>query len=100
MPTLPLRGFSVSFADIGTLHIIEEGELLLRIDGGPRVERLGRGDVILLPRGDPHQISDAGERAHATVGSETAAPNRRAGSAERSRSATRRRATCSRVSLP
>ncbi len=63
----PLRGFSVSFADIGTLHIIEEGELLLRIDGGPRVERLGRGDVILLPRGDPHQISDAGERAHATV---------------------------------
>ncbi|HXT91883.1 MAG TPA: hypothetical protein VN714_21830, partial [Trebonia sp.] len=33
----PPRGFSVSFADIGSLHIIEEGELALRIDGDPRV---------------------------------------------------------------
>jgi AraC-like DNA-binding protein len=57
----PLRTFSISFADIGTLHIIEEGELVLRIDGDAHVERVGRGDVILLPRGDPHRISDAGE---------------------------------------
>ena len=63
----PLRTFSISFADIGTLHIIEEGELVLRIDGDPHVERVSRGDVILLPRGDPHHISDAGERAHAIV---------------------------------
>ncbi|MGA2014614.1 MAG: AraC family transcriptional regulator [Solirubrobacteraceae bacterium] len=63
----PLRAFSISFADIGTLHIIEEGELVLGIDGDPHVERASRGDVILLPRGDPHHISDAGERAHATV---------------------------------
>jgi len=63
----PLRTFSISFADIGTLHIIEEGELVLRIDGDPHVERVSRGDVILLPRGDPHHISDAGKRAHATV---------------------------------
>src|ERR1700691_2812087 len=54
----PLRIFSIGFADIGTLHIIEEGELVLRIDGDPHVERASRGDVILLPRGDPHHISD------------------------------------------
>ena len=59
--------FSVSFADIGSLHIIEEGELVLRIDGDPHVERVSRGDVILLPRGDPHHISDAGKRAPTTV---------------------------------
>jgi AraC-like DNA-binding protein len=63
----PQQTFSVSFADIGTLHIIEEGEFVLRIDGDPRVERVSRGDVVLLPRGDPHHISDAGKRAHATV---------------------------------
>jgi AraC-like DNA-binding protein len=64
----PLRTFSIGFADIGSLHIIEEGELALRIDGDPQVRRVSRGDVILLPRGDPHHISDAGKRAHATVG--------------------------------
>ncbi len=58
----PPRGFSVSFADIGSLHIIEEGELVLRVDGDPRVERVSRGDVVLFPRGDQHHISDAGER--------------------------------------
>ena len=63
----PLRTFSVGFADIGTLHIVEEGEVVLRIDGDPHVERVSRGDVILLPRGDPHHISDAGKSAHATV---------------------------------
>ncbi len=54
----PLPTFSVSFAGFGTLHIIDEGELALRIDGEPRVERVRQGDVILLPRGDPHQLSD------------------------------------------
>ncbi|HLZ30082.1 MAG TPA: AraC family transcriptional regulator [Chloroflexota bacterium] len=63
----PRRTFSIGFADSGTLHIIEEGELAVRIDGDAHVERVSRGDVILLPRGDPHHISDAGERAHAAV---------------------------------
>ena len=63
----PPRAFSISFAGIGTLHIVEEGELVLRIDGDPHAERVSRGDVILLPRGDPHHISDAGKRAHAIV---------------------------------
>ncbi len=58
----PPRTFSIGFADIGTLHIVDEGELALRVDGDPHVERVGRGDVILLPRGDAHHIGDAGER--------------------------------------
>jgi AraC-like DNA-binding protein len=69
----PLRTFSVGFAGIGTLHIVDEGEVVLRLDGVPQAERASHGDVILLPRGDPHHISDVGDisdvgnRAHATV---------------------------------
>jgi AraC-like DNA-binding protein len=63
----PLRTFSAGYAGIGTLHIVDEGEVVLRIDGVPHVERARHGDVILLPRGDPHHISDAGKQAHATV---------------------------------
>lgn len=63
----PLRESSVSFSGIGTLHIVEEGEVVLRINGFPQVERAHHGDVILLPRGDPHHISDAGEHAHVTT---------------------------------
>jgi AraC-like DNA-binding protein len=55
----PPRTFSISFADVGTLHIVEEGELVLQIDGDPHVEHVSHGDAILLPRGDPHHISDA-----------------------------------------
>src|ERR1700733_5592044 len=55
----PPRTFSVGFADTGSLHIIDEGELVLRLDGGPRVEQVSRGDVVLLPRGDAHHISSA-----------------------------------------
>jgi AraC-like DNA-binding protein len=54
----PPRAFSIGFADVGSLHIIEEGELVLRIDADSHVEHLSRGDVVLLPRGDPHHISD------------------------------------------
>jgi AraC-like DNA-binding protein len=56
----PRPAFSVGFADIGALHIIEEGELALRLDGDPRVVPVRPGDVALLPRGDRHQLSDAG----------------------------------------
>jgi AraC-like DNA-binding protein len=57
----PPRTFSISFADVGCLHIIEEGELVLRMDADPHVEQVSRGDVVLLPRGDPHHIADNGE---------------------------------------
>jgi AraC-like DNA-binding protein len=62
----PQRTFSTSFADTGTLHLIEEGELVLRVDSDPRLERVSRGDVILFPRGDPHHLTDPGKRAHTT----------------------------------
>jgi AraC-like DNA-binding protein len=57
----PLRTFSVGFAGIGTLHIVDEGEVVLRVDGVPQVERASQGDVILLPRGDPHHVNDVAE---------------------------------------
>jgi AraC-like DNA-binding protein len=59
----PLRTFSIGFADVGSLHIIEAGELVLRIDGSPYAEHVSRGDVVLLPRGDPHHLSNAAEHA-------------------------------------
>ncbi len=58
----PPPTFSIGFAETGALHIVEEGELVLRIDGDPHAERVSRGDVILIPRGDAHHISDAPER--------------------------------------
>src|SRR6516225_3789455 len=63
----PLRTFSVDVAGTGTLHLVDEGAVVLRIDVVRHVQHAGQGDVILLPRGDPHHISDAGEQAHATV---------------------------------
>jgi AraC-like DNA-binding protein len=66
----PPRDFSIGFGDTGSLHIIEEGELVLRLDGNPHAEHLNRGDVVLLPRGDPHHLSGAGKpgRAIAVAG--------------------------------
>src|SRR5579859_7691181 len=58
----PLGTSSAGFAGIGTLHIVDEGEIVLSIDGVPHPERASHGDVILLPRGDPHHISDAVEQ--------------------------------------
>ncbi|WP_019928918.1 AraC family transcriptional regulator [Nocardia sp. BMG111209] len=56
----PPPAFSLGFAGTGSLHIIEAGDLELRIDGRPRVERVRAGDVVLVPRGDPHHLHDAG----------------------------------------
>lgn len=70
----PPRAFSIGFADVGSLHIIEAGELELRIEGDPNVEHVSRGDVLLLPRGDSHHISDAGEHAHVTARAGNDAP--------------------------
>ncbi|WP_370376801.1 cupin domain-containing protein [Catenulispora sp. GAS73] len=61
----PPPSFSIGFADRGSLHIVEAGEVLLEIDGYPHAEHLHRGDFVLLPRGDSHSISDAGGGAHA-----------------------------------
>src|SRR5437588_11583649 len=47
----PPRTFSIGFADIGSVHIVDEGELVLRVDGDPHAEHVSRGDVVLLPAG-------------------------------------------------
>jgi AraC-like DNA-binding protein len=52
----PQAPFTVEFTTTGTLHIIEQGELHLTFDGDRNVARVGRGDVVLLPRGDRHGI--------------------------------------------
>jgi AraC-like DNA-binding protein len=57
----PPPAFSMEFADRGSLHIIEEGEVTLKVDGHPHVEQLRRGDFVLLPRGDSHSLSGAGD---------------------------------------
>ena len=55
----PSSPFSVGFSGVGSLHIVEEGEVVLRLDADPRPVRVGRGDFVLLPRGDAHHIGDA-----------------------------------------
>jgi AraC-like DNA-binding protein len=52
--------FAIGFSDMGALHIIEQGEVAIQIDGRPQVERVRRGDFVLLPRGDRHAISGDG----------------------------------------
>ncbi len=56
----PSAGFSIGFDGTGALHIIEDGELELMLPLDEHVERLRRGDVVLLPRGDRHHVRDAG----------------------------------------
>jgi AraC-like DNA-binding protein len=55
----PSAGFSIDFGGTGALHIVEDGELDLVLPVSEHVERLRRGDVVLLPRGDRHQMRDA-----------------------------------------
>jgi AraC-like DNA-binding protein len=67
----PHGAFSIMFAGSGTLHIIESGELEIGLDGDERSERLRRGDVILLPRGDAHHMTTMKQRAaHRLAGRE------------------------------
>jgi AraC-like DNA-binding protein len=69
----PPRTFSIGFAGTGTLHIVEEGGLVLRTGGDRQVEILRRGDVALLPRGDAHRITGAtGDDAAGDGAAETA----------------------------
>src|SRR3954447_7452650 len=53
----PPPPFSHDVADVGSLLFIDEGELALRIDGERHVQHVRCGDVVLLPRGDRHQLS-------------------------------------------
>jgi AraC-like DNA-binding protein len=55
----PCAGFSIGFDGSGALHMIEEGDLELALRDGERIERLRPGDIVLVPRGDPHHMRDA-----------------------------------------
>jgi AraC-like DNA-binding protein len=59
----PPPSFSIGFAGTGALHIVEHGEMQLELDADAHVEHVRRGDVILLPRGDAHHVSGAGQPA-------------------------------------
>jgi AraC-like DNA-binding protein len=59
----PHGAFSIDFGGAGALHIVESGEFELGLDGDERSERVRRGDVILLPRGDAHHMANVKRRA-------------------------------------
>jgi AraC-like DNA-binding protein len=59
----PRGAFSVGFAGTGALHVIESGELEIGLHGDARSERLHRGDVMLLPRGDAHHMTNVRRNA-------------------------------------
>ncbi len=47
--------FLPSPAHVIAYHYVTEGRLLLRVGGGPPVS-VGAGEIILLPRNEPHQL--------------------------------------------
>ncbi|MVU76505.1 helix-turn-helix domain-containing protein [Nocardia sp. ET3-3] len=51
---------ALDFAGTGRLHLLEDGELEFRIDGRCDVVRAGAGDMVLLPRGDAHRLTNVG----------------------------------------
>jgi AraC-like DNA-binding protein/mannose-6-phosphate isomerase-like protein (cupin superfamily) len=51
-------GFAVPQRRVASFHLVLEGEAWLTRDGDKPL-RLGRGDVAIVPRGDPHELRDA-----------------------------------------
>jgi AraC-like DNA-binding protein len=61
----PAPPFNISFAHPGgTIHIVNDGQFELQIEGKRAAHRYQRGDVILLPAVQPHVIR-AGKRVPA-----------------------------------
>ena len=53
----PVTPFAISFGHLGgTLHIVNDGQFELHLDGERHAHRYERGDVILLPARGPHVI--------------------------------------------
>ena len=51
-------GFEVADADVAKFHVVLDGACWLRLAGtSPR--RLGRGDLVILPRGERHTMRDS-----------------------------------------
>jgi AraC-like DNA-binding protein len=53
----PTSPFAVLFDEPGgTLHMVNQGEVELEVDGDLETRRYARGDVFMLPAGRPHTI--------------------------------------------
>ena len=52
--------FLPSPAHVIAYHYVTEGHLLLRVGGGPPVS-VGPGEIILLPRNEPHQLGSGAD---------------------------------------
>jgi AraC-like DNA-binding protein/mannose-6-phosphate isomerase-like protein (cupin superfamily) len=51
-------GFAIDGANTAKFHCVLEGACWLRM-GGQDPVRLGAGELVILPRGEPHAVSDA-----------------------------------------
>jgi len=51
-------GFAVEARPSATFHLLLEGEGWLEVADGSEPRRIGRGDLVLLPRGHAHQLRD------------------------------------------
>lgn len=53
----PSSPFAIAFdGSTGVLHIVNQGEFAMQVDGQPEVRHYHRGDVLLLPGGARHTI--------------------------------------------
>lgn len=68
----PAPATAVGFDEVGAVHLIDQGHLVLRLDGSSHLESVGRGDVVLLPRGNRHHLTDA-QPPHPTAGDSASA---------------------------
>lgn len=51
-------GLEIAKTDNASFHIIEQGECWLQMDSLPEPKKLVAGDILVLPHGTKHQISD------------------------------------------
>lgn len=51
-------GLEIEKTDNASFHIIEQGECWLQMDSLPEPKKLAAGDILVLPHGTKHQISD------------------------------------------
>jgi AraC-like DNA-binding protein len=60
----PPWGFGVEGRDVGSFHMVLEGQGWLEVEGRMDPIRLERGDLVILPKGDGHRVThDAGASA-------------------------------------
>ena len=60
-------GFRVPARGVPAFHIITSGGGWLEIDGHPQPIRLSSGDLVILPRGEAHQVRDSPKTSPASL---------------------------------